>query len=83
MSSQHVQRGTTTLSDGSSAPVYEAQFVTGREHNYERWWRCVVCGFEYPESEVSVINGAAYCHKFKHNHPAEVKGEGGVKWHSK
>lgn len=83
MSEQYVQVGTVTLSDGTEVPQYEAQFTTKGPHRFERWWRCAICGWEFPESEVSLINGAAYCHRFHHNHPAEVKREGGIKWHSR
>ena len=44
--------------------MYEAQYVTSSPPRGERWYTCQICGLDFPESEVCVSGGAAFCYKY-------------------
>jgi len=56
---------------GGSTTMIEAQFTPRGKQSWRRWYNCNICGLTYPEDEVRLIGGAAYCVKFKHYLEAE------------
>ena len=49
--------------------MYQASRATRGPYSFQRWHTCRTCGFDFPESEIMLINGGAYC--TRHGHAAE------------
>lgn len=47
--------------DGNDYTVYEAESGTRGTANGKKWYTCHLCSFDFPEDEVKIIGGAAYC----------------------
>lgn len=54
------------VSDGAGGTMVQANFATKGPHSFRRWYNCQICGLSYPEDEVVLYGGVAYCIKFKH-----------------
>jgi len=55
-----------TVSDGAGGTMVQANYATGKGQSFKRWYNCQICGFSYPEDEVILDGGLAYCLKFDH-----------------
>jgi len=54
---------TTVDEDGVSWDMLEVQYPDKvGPITFERSYECVICGFTYPKSQVSLKGGAAFCH---------------------
>ncbi len=48
-----------TFTVGGQTFTYKKDGVTPG-HRFEKWYRCHICGFNYPESEVVFFRGKPY-----------------------
>ena len=51
---QHIDTGSGIL---------EAQYTSYGPASGRKWFTCQICGLDYPEDEVSMQGGAAFCHE--------------------
>lgn len=62
--------------DTDSVDMLEAQFAPKGRFSWRRHYVCQICGFTYPQDEVLVKGGLAYCYRFSHDQ--DSKREGGI-----
>jgi hypothetical protein len=60
MAEQHILR-TFTGNDGEEYSMYEAQFATRGPFSWQKWYTCCECLFDFPEGDVLLKDGKAYC----------------------
>jgi len=77
MASQHIAQTPVTLPNGDTVTMYEATEATRGSFGWQIWDTCLICGFDYPESEVIYVNGGAYCTRFQHFR--DIPGTGGIR----
>lgn len=61
----------SNTSELSSTNMVEVNFTSKGRHSWRRWYQCSICGFSFPEDQVVLVGGAAYCTKYKHFLDAE------------
>ena len=44
-----------------STSMVWANYATRGPYTYRKWYNCTICGFDYPEDEVILRGGLAYC----------------------
>lgn len=65
MARQHTTLDPVTLPDGSSVSMLQASVGTRPGVRFQSWDVCVICGIEFPKSELVYVKGVPYCTKYR------------------
>jgi len=71
----HIRRSISWVSNGTTYLTYmfEAQRATRGPYSFRKWYTCRICGFDFPEDQVVLRGGAAYCIPYNHYYEIEKR----------